>query len=180
VFYRPLLRFALARAVSIVVASPTLAASAPALREWQSKCVVIPYGIEIDADSPAIIRRAEELRRTLLGPLVLFVGRLVPYKGADVLLEAMQGIDAEAVVVGDGPMRRELEERARRADNRVRFAGEVTQDELHAYYRACDLLVLPSVTRQEAFGVVQLEAMACGTRDQHRAGHRRRMGESAR
>jgi rhamnosyl/mannosyltransferase len=44
----------------------------------------------------------------------------------------------------------------------VRFAGEVTNEELNALYRACELLVLPSVTRQEAFGVVQLEAMARG------------------
>ena len=46
--------------------------------------------------------------------------------------------------------------------SRVRFLGEVAPDELAALYRACDLFVLPSVTRQEAFGVVLIEAMACG------------------
>jgi rhamnosyl/mannosyltransferase len=163
-FYRPLLQLALRRAARIVVASPALAASAPALREWQSKCVVIPYGIDADTGSPATIRRAEELRKTSKRPVVLFVGRLVPYKGAGVLLEAMRGLDAEAMLVGDGPERRGLELKASQMGiaDRVTFAGEVSHEELSALYRACDLFVLPSVTRQEAFGVVQLEAMACG------------------
>jgi rhamnosyl/mannosyltransferase len=163
-FYRPLLQFALRRAAKIVVASPTLAESAPALREWQAKCVVIPYGIGIDTSSPEVARRSEALQRAARRPVVLFVGRLVPYKGADVLLDAMQGLNADAVLVGDGPMRQRLESKARELgiSDQIRFAGELAQDELTAQLLACDLLVLPSVTRQEAFGVVQLEAMACG------------------
>ena len=163
-FYRPLLQFALGRAARIIVASPTLAASAPALRQWQSKCVVIPYGIDGDRSSPYVVRRAEELRRAATRPMVLFVGRLVSYKGADVLLDAMQGLNADAVLIGDGPMRRRLERKAHELGlaGQVRFAGEVSTDELNAHYQACDLFVLPSLTRQEAFGVVQLEAMACG------------------
>ena len=166
-FYRPFLRFAFARASRIIVASPTLAASAPQLRGWQSKCLVIPYGLEITQGdvSPRVAARADAIRQEAAGrPLVLFVGRLVKYKGVDVLLEAMRGVSATAMLVGNGPERAALQQIADRegVTDRVTFLGEVDPDELAALYRACDVFVLPSVTRQEAFGVVQIEAMACG------------------
>jgi rhamnosyl/mannosyltransferase len=95
---------------------------------------------------------------------VLFVGRLVYYKGLEYLIRAMQHVDATLVIVGDGPLRKELERLSRelRVDHKVRFAGRVPTETLHKYYRACLCLVLPSVERSEAFGVVQLEAMAYG------------------
>jgi rhamnosyl/mannosyltransferase len=160
-FYHPFLTFALRSATRIVVSSPRLAETA-ALREWQSKCVVIPFGIEKPLETDAVCARAEEIRRDIGRPFVLFVGRFVPYKGAGVLLDALRESSASAVLVGDGPLRHELEQQTRAwgISDRVRFAGEVTNEELAALYRACDALVLPSVTRQEAFGVVQLEAMS--------------------
>ena len=166
-FYRPFLNFAFARASKIIVASPTLVASSPQLRRWQHKCVVIPYGIDMTSgDAPERVAvRADAIRREAGGqPLVLFVGRLVKYKGVDVLLEAMRGVAAKVVLVGDGPEKAALQRVAEREGvaDRVKFLGEVTPDELAALYRACDLFVLPSVTRQEAFGVVLIEAMACG------------------
>jgi glycosyltransferase involved in cell wall biosynthesis len=165
-FYRPFLRFALARAVRVVVSSPALGASAPELQDFQAKCTVIPFGIE--ARSPdalgAIVHRAGEIRRDAGQSIVLFVGRLVAYKGVGVLLEALKGLNAVAMIVGEGPLRARLEEQARELDvsAHVRFLGSVDDDELAALYRACHVFVLPSVTRQEAFGVVQLEAMAAG------------------
>lgn len=163
-FYRPFLQFALSRASRIIVASPTLAASTLQLREWQPKCVVIPYGIDVEDVSAGTIQRSDAIRAEEKRPIILFVGRLVGYKGVDVLLEAMRDVDAVALVVGDGPERGALQQRARAlgVDDRVRFLGEVTDQELAALYRACDLFVLPSITRQEAFGVVQLEAMTRG------------------
>jgi glycosyltransferase involved in cell wall biosynthesis len=165
-FYRPFLRFALSRAARIVVSSPALGATAPELRDFQAKCQVIPFGIRASnpADVKAAMIRAGEIRREANQPIVLFVGRLVPYKGVDVLLEALTGLDAMALIVGDGPLRARLEDRARELGvaGQVRFLGSVSDDELAALYRACTIFVLPSVTRQEAFGVVQLEAMAAG------------------
>jgi glycosyltransferase involved in cell wall biosynthesis len=165
-FYRPFLRFALARAARIVVSSPALGASAPELRDFQAKCQVIPFGVYTHApdDPEATLRRVGEIRREVNQPIVLFVGRLVAYKGVGVLLEALKDLTATALIVGDGPLRSELEAQARDlgVSGRVRFLGAVDDTELEALYRACDLFVLPSVTRQEAFGVVQLEAMAAG------------------
>jgi rhamnosyl/mannosyltransferase len=165
-FYRPFLRFALARATRIVVSSPALQATAGALREWQGKCAVIPFGVE-DAtghNATTVASRAHHIRQEIGRPIVLFVGRFVRYKGLDVLLEAMRTIPAAAVLAGDGPGRRELERKAKRlgVSDRVQFVGEVTDEEVAALYQACDVFVLPSVTRQEAFGVVQIEAMARG------------------
>ena len=165
VFYRPFLRFALSRAVRIIVSSPTLGISAPELRDFQAKCTVIPFGIETAvADLPAVARRVDEIQRDVNQPIVLFVGRLVAYKGVSVLLEAVQGLDAVALIVGDGPLRASLEARARELGGAdcVRFLGSVNDAELAALYRACNVFVLPSISRQEAFGVVQLEAMAAG------------------
>jgi glycosyltransferase involved in cell wall biosynthesis len=165
-FYRPFLRFALDRAARIVVSSPALGASAPELRDFQAKCKVIPFGVYTHApdDPDATLRRVGEIRREVNQPIVLFVGRLVAYKGVGVLLEALKDLNATALIVGDGPLRSELEQQARDlgVSGRVRFLGAVDDAELEALYRSCDLFVLPSVTRQEAFGVVQLEAMAAG------------------
>jgi rhamnosyl/mannosyltransferase len=163
--YRPFLRRVLDRAARIIVASPSMVDTAEQLRDHRHKCVVIPYGIETLslAETPDVRARAACLRASLGTPLVLFAGRLVPYKGVDVLLRAVATLDARLVIVGDGPLRPALEAQAfATCGNRVTFAGTVRDPELAALYHACDVFVLPSVTRAEAFGMVQIEAMACG------------------
>jgi rhamnosyl/mannosyltransferase len=164
VFYHPFLDFALKRAARIVVASPPML-NVEALVPYRAKCVVIPYGVELDRFqiSPRVAAKAKLLRGTKDVTLLLFVGRLVAYKGVEILLRALPGLDAETVLIGDGPLRPSLEALARELEvaDRVRFAGEVADEDLLAWYHACDALVLPSISRQEAFGIVQLEAMAC-------------------
>jgi rhamnosyl/mannosyltransferase len=165
-FYRPFLRRALRLADRVVVASPAVAENAAELRDFRAKCLVIPYGIDADQHLMTGECRAhvDRIRRERPEPIALFVGRMVPYKGVDVLLHALVGSRARAVLVGDGPMRSAWQQMAIDLDiaDRVRFAGEATAGELQALYNACDLFVLPSTTRAEAFGLVQLEAMACG------------------
>lgn len=163
--YRPFLRRALGRASRIVVSSPRLLEAAE-LQAYRDKCLVIPFGIDTARLAPtnAIAAGADEIARRYPGRRVLFVGRLVPYKGIDVLVQAMKQVDATALVVGDGPEREALETQALRSgvEGRVRFLGRLTDECVAAHLHACDLLVLPSITRAETFGVVQLEAMACG------------------
>ena len=166
-FYRPFLRAVLRRAARIVVSSPALAEHAAELQDFRDKCVVIPFGVDLERfeRTPAIDARVAALRAERgETPVALFVGRLVPYKGLRVLLEALQPVEARVVLVGDGPLRGELETVARRLGvaERVEFLGGVTEPELVVQYHACDFFVLPSITRAEAFGVVQLEAMTCG------------------
>ncbi len=160
-FYEPFLEFALRRAARIVVASPPMREVA-ALRPHRDKCLVVPFGLDLGQYSGIALQN--QPMQPGNRPTFLFVGRLVAYKGVDVLLRAMQGLDANTVIVGNGPLRGPLEAMARDLGiaDRVRFLGEVSSAQLREWYQACDAFVLPSVTRQEAFGMVQLEAMLHG------------------
>jgi rhamnosyl/mannosyltransferase len=160
--YEPFLKVPLRRAQRIVVSSPALLEHATALQPHAGRCKVIPFGL--DAGGPGDVNHPSvaKVRRHWHGPIALFVGRLVPYKGADVLLRALAHAAVAAVVIGDGPMRGDLERLSRELglESRVFFLGPVEDDALAAWYAACDVFVLPSVTRAEAFGLVQIEAMA--------------------
>lgn len=166
-FYHPLVRVVYRRARRIFVSSSPLASAARALAPYRDRIAVVPFGIDADAwarPAAPTARVAEARQRAAGRPLILFAGRMVPYKGVDVLLDAMAPLDACLALVGDGPCRARWEARARRMGlaDRVTFTGEVPASELTAFFQACDLFVLPSVTAAEAFGFVQLEAMACG------------------
>jgi glycosyltransferase involved in cell wall biosynthesis len=158
-FYAPLVRFVYARARRIVVSSPALAQHAAALAPYQNRVRVIPFGIDPAGWTPDAAAPA-----TTEAPFVLFAGRHVGYKGVDVLLRALARTAAPAVIVGDGPMRAGWERLSRDLglDGRVLFPGEVSDTELRRLMHACTVFCLPSVTRAEAFGYVQLEAMAAG------------------
>jgi lipopolysaccharide/colanic/teichoic acid biosynthesis glycosyltransferase/glycosyltransferase involved in cell wall biosynthesis len=158
-FYQPLLDWVLRRASRVIVSAPPMQ-DVPALAAHRDKVAVIPYGLDPAGYEPG----AEPSRDPQAQPTLLFVGRLVPYKGVDVLLRAMAGVPASLVLVGDGPLRGSLEALARQLglQDRVRFLGRVSDDERLDWYRRADVFVLPSVTRQEAFGMVQVEAMLCG------------------
>jgi len=98
-------------------------------------------------------------------PRILFSGKLTHIKAPDVLLEAFARTGkpaASLILVGDGPLRGQLEARARELGvaDRVLFAGFRNQRELPAFYDAADLFVLPS--RQEPWGLVVNEAMNAG------------------
>jgi glycosyltransferase involved in cell wall biosynthesis len=165
--YARLTRAALEAADVVLAASPQLAARSRFLPAVSSKVRLVPYGIDTTALAPtaACLAGAAELRTRFGGPLALFVGRLVPYKGADVLLRALPAVpELRLVMVGDGPLRGELEALAAALGiaHRVAFVGALADEALAAHYRAADVFVLPSVTPNEAFGLVQLEAHACG------------------
>ncbi len=163
--YRPLQRRLLARADRIIATSPNYPHSSQALRHVRHKCAVVPMGIETAAWGRADSAEVDAIRRRFPGPLVLFVGRLRYYKGLEYLIHAMTSVGASLVVVGEGRLRAELEHQALRggAAERIFFLGDMPQDLLPAYYAAADVLVLPSSHRSEAYGLVLLEAMACGT-----------------
>jgi rhamnosyl/mannosyltransferase len=134
----------------------------PHLRE---KCVVVPFGISPARYALDDAGRAKVAElRSRHGAFVLFVGRLVHYKGLATLIEAMQAVQAPLVVVGEGPLRAEAEAAidAFGLRERVTLVGAVTQPVLNAYLEACAVLALPSVSRAENFGMILLEGMLFG------------------
>ncbi len=164
--YRMVDRAFLARNRRIIATAPQNIEFSPVLRAFRDRARVIPLAIEPAdfARTPERVRRAAELRAEWGGgPIIFFVGRHVWSKGIHVLIRAMKQVDAQLVVGGDGPrtewLRRFAAESA--VASRVRFIGNVRGDELAAHYMASDIFCLPSVSRLEAFGIVQLEAMAC-------------------
>ena len=164
--YAPLLRWLLRRAARIVVASPQQIQFSPWLQAHREKCEVIPFGVELErfALTPARTAAVAALRRQAGDqPVLLHIGRLVEYKGQRHLIEAARGLAAVVWLVGEGPLRIPLEARARAlgVGERLIFWGDQSDEMLVTLLHACDVFVLPSVTANEAFGLVQLEAMAC-------------------
>jgi rhamnosyl/mannosyltransferase len=129
------------------------------LRGFEHKTDVIPFGIDET-------RWADIPRRPLdAPPKALFIGRLVKFKGVDVLLRALERVpDLRLDIVGagpEGPRLKTLTQALALAD-RVRFYGEYPDEDLPRRMAEADFLVLPSVTIDEMFGLVALEAMAAG------------------
>ena len=165
--YSPFLRLLLRQADRISVSNPTYIRTSPFLARVADKCSVIPFGIDLQdfAATPERKQRAAEIRaRYAPKPLLLFVGRLRHYKGLNVLIEAMQTIDAHLLVVGAGMMETAWRAQATSLglDERITFLGDLSDAEKLEMLHAADLFVLPSTNRAEAFGIVLIEAMACG------------------
>ncbi|RLF49722.1 MAG: hypothetical protein DRN20_01380 [Thermoplasmata archaeon] len=132
---------------------------------WKYEFDVVPNAVDTKKFHP--IEGENEVRKKyrIRGYVVLFVGRLVRHKGVDYLIKSAKYVpNAKFLIVGDGNMRPYLEDLARKegVKDRVIFAGKVKDEMLPEYYNAADVLVLPSISRLEAFGIVLLEAMACG------------------
>ncbi len=157
----PLRQRVLTRARRIVVSSEDLKRSSRSLAAHRERCIVIPWGIDVETILPG----GAPSRESLPFPrYFLFVGRMVYYKGLDVLLAALKGENMSLVVVGEGPLRARWEKQTRRYElgDRVYFAGDVSPQALDKLYRGCVAQVLPSTAPSETFGLVQLEAMARG------------------
>ncbi len=167
VLYQPLARRVAARARAVVVATASHLRHAGDLgSDGVEKARVIPYGVDTTRFTPAAapVSRPEVYESFSDGPVGFFVGRLVPYKGLDVLLRAVVGTDLRMVIAGDGPVRPTLEREIERLGlaDQVVLVGGIADSDLPLYHQAADYFVLPSNTPAEMFGVVMAEAMACG------------------
>ncbi len=160
--FSAILHRALDRSAAIIATSDKYIETSPILQAHRDKCRVIPLGIPLErfhSPDPHIV----DWIRNQYGPsIVVAVGRLVHYKGFEHLIRAMKRVDGHLLLIGNGPLRAELEALARSLGIHERVTILSGVADVVPYYHAADVFVLPSVNRSEAFGLVQVEAMACG------------------
>jgi glycosyltransferase involved in cell wall biosynthesis len=166
-FYRPYIHKFLRLADKILVSNNNLIEYSDYLPAYKSKCEVIPLGAKLDwvTNSRDRSDRVKKIKSDYGLPLVLFVGRLVYYKGIQYLIDAINQVpDVALVIIGSGPLKKELLNQIQNLnlETRIHILPEVDEETLHSYYEACEMLVLPSVEKSETYGIVQIEAMACG------------------
>jgi glycosyltransferase involved in cell wall biosynthesis len=159
----PFVRRVMDRAAAIIVTSRRYLESSQELVPYRHKCHVIPLGIDVDALRPNRAADVADIYAKYGQRLLLAVGRLVPYKGFAFLLRAMQHIDATLLLIGTGPLRAELHSAVSTLGlgHKVHLLGHI--GDTLPYYKAAKVLVFPSISRAESFGLVQVEAMAAGT-----------------
>lgn len=156
----------LERADKVVATSPNYVTGSPYLSKYKDKCIVIPNCISESrmVVTESIKQRAEEIRTENKDKILCFgVGRHIPYKGFTYLVKASKLLDNRFAIAigGKGELTDSLKEEAK-GDNKITFLGRVSDEDLIAYYLACDIFCFPSITKNEAFGIALAEGMYFG------------------
>lgn len=157
--YNPMTEKLLERADAIVVTSPQLFEASDILQRYKQKVTVIPLSFD-PKYSFSQSKKYPENRCFQL----LFVGKLRKYKGVEYLIKAIETLNVKLTVIGNGEEQANLEELvdALKIRDKVCFIANASDEKLAQVYHSSDLFILPSINEAEAFGVVQLEAMANG------------------
>lgn len=165
-FFRPFEKKLLHRADLVIATSDKYLECSQPLQTCKKKVVTIPNIIdpekfELTEERSNMIEQIK--LRYGNKPIVLFVGRHSEYKGLKYLIKAAEKIHNECVILigGKGELTQQLK-RSNKSD-KVCFIGRIPDKELAAYYYAADIFAFPSITKNEAFGVVLAEAMYCYT-----------------
>lgn len=162
--YAPLERWMLNRADAVIASSERYLDASDSLSRFSRKVTVIPYGI----GDPCFDARSAGLFRSKIGSkrLIFALGRMIYYKGFDILVEAAGMLPKNYMLIigGGGEL---LDQRRRQVaelglSEQVVLTGPLSSTDALLYMKACDVFCLPSVVRSEAFGIVLLEAMAAG------------------
>ncbi|WP_424355715.1 glycosyltransferase family 4 protein [Methanobacterium sp. MBAC-LM] len=171
IYNRSLLKNVLNGADVIIATSKSYIDESKFLGDYRDKIEVIPNGINLEEFD---IKLGKEECRDKLGlphdkKIILFFGNIVAYKGPHILLKAFSKVknqfkDVKLVFAGRGEMQGELTKLAAELGikNDIMFTGYVDEGLKPFYYKCADIFCLPSITMAEAFGIVNLEAMACG------------------
>lgn len=163
---KPVENEALKKCDLILATSPNYIDRSSPIYKYKDKVEILQNGMIIndfdlkqgDAERIESIKKEHGYKK-----LILFVGRHIPYKGIDQLIEAEQYIksDVRILIAGRGPETDKLKKLAASSE-RIIFLGKVSNNDLRCYYHAADIFGFSSITKQEAFGVALAEAMYCG------------------
>jgi len=157
--YNPLIEKLLDRAEAIIVTSPQLFETSLILQKYTKKIQIIPLSFDPKYSSD------NSKKYPLDGCFeLLFVGKLRKYKGVEYLLKAIENLDVKLKIVGNGEELQNLKALVEELNisAKVNFVSDADDRQLEEFYKNADLFVLPSINEAEAFGIVQLEAMANG------------------
>ncbi len=163
-FIKPIETKLLKRADAVIATSPLYRDFSPCLKDFKDKVTVIPCSIDeknFDLTAEEEMEVTEIKKRYGDRPIVFFIGRHVEYKGIKYLLEAEKHIknDCVILVAGQGPLTEELKNSYK--SDRIHWLGRLSDKDMKLYYHAADIFAFPSITRNEAFGVVLVESMYC-------------------
>ena len=163
-FIKPLVLKVLKMSDKIVISSPNMLKSSNILANFKEKCEIIPFGIDKKEIEENLDENLQNQIKEKYGNYVLFVGRLIYYKGVHVLLEAIKDLDINLVIIGTGKLEKSLKRQVKNLgiENRVFFLGNKTRKEIINFYSQAEMFVLPSIFKTEAFGIVLIEAMSQG------------------
>lgn len=155
----------LRRADLILTTSPNYRDHSLPLSNFRNKTDILASAIFCDTfdKRESDDAKIKDVQEKYNKPIVFFVGRHVPYKGITYLIEAEKYIKSDCVIViaGDGPLTISLKEKCINND-RIKFVGRISDDELRIYLYASKILAFPSITKNEAFGLVLAQGMYCG------------------
>ena len=165
-FYKPLQTWMLKRSIFIVGTSPIYLEYSPYIQPFKEKLRLLPIGIP-PVDKTIQKNTVEKINALAKGRKIVYsLGRLIYYKGYQYLIEAAQYMNEDICVIigGKGPLKEEFEQTIKRLglEDKVFLMGRIEDEDMSAFFSSCDLFCLPSTERSEAFGIVQVEAMAYG------------------
>lgn len=167
--YQPFVNHLLKQASGLIVSTPYLAENSMQIKIARDRNIIriIPYGVNFDY---FVINKYQEkinqIKKHYSQHFLIFaLGRHVYYKGFCYLIEAMKLLPKNIILLlgGEGSLTQKLQQQVKflKLEDQVHFLGQIKKQDLPAYYHACDLFCLPSIDQSEAFGMAQLEAMAC-------------------
>lgn len=165
-FFHPIENKLLNRANIILVTSPQYLEGSMPLKSYIKKCKILPNPISLEklGMSPTDYEKVNQLQKKYNNKsIIFFMGRHVAYKGIQYLIDAEKHIqsDCTILIAGQGPLTKSL--KASTQSDRIKFIGRIPDEDIKLYMHAASIFAFPSITKNEAFGVVLAEAMYCKT-----------------